>query len=103
MREEMGITRRHLVGGKLTHVCAYQSSEKNGRISFFNTEWREIYTAEIRQGSLAAINFVDKEVVGFYLCPEKDAQRLLCQTTLSIAGGLRLSLPHYLDCRAQRL
>jgi isopentenyldiphosphate isomerase len=103
MREEMGITRRHLVGGRLTHVCAYQSSEKNSRVNFFNTEWREIYTAEIKQGSLAAINFADKEVVGFYLCPEQDARHLLRQTTLSIASGLRLSLPHYLDYRAQGL
>jgi isopentenyldiphosphate isomerase len=101
MTEEMGITRCHLVEGRLTHVCAYQSSEKNGRANFFNTEWREIYTAEIKQNSLGAIDFADNEVVGFYLCPEQDAQHLLRQTTLCIAGGLRFSLPHYLDHRAQ--
>jgi len=97
MEEEMGISRQYLANGRLIHVGAYQSSERNSEINFYNTEWREIYTGEIKQDGLNAINFKDKEVAGLYLCPEYNAKHLVNQMILPIASGLQFSLPQYFN------
>lgn len=101
MEEEMGITRQHLINRRLIHVRGYQCSEKNSRINFYNTEWREIYLGEITRTGLNAVNFKDKEVAGLYLCPEYIARHLLKQEILPIAGALRFSLPQYYSNKAK--
>lgn len=96
MEEELGISTNELVSEELTYKTGYESTDINEQANFFNTEWRNVYLAEITLKGFEKIRFSDKEVVGLYLCPSSEAKHLLNQGIIPIASGLRLSLPYCL-------
>jgi 8-oxo-dGTP pyrophosphatase MutT (NUDIX family) len=94
MREEIGIRKDNLKGGKLIPHSGYESYNERAEDNFYNAEWRDVYLGEI--SSLEKIRFKDKEVVGIYLCPESEAENLLEQRFIPVASALELSLPRCL-------
>lgn len=98
MHEELGITASHLTENGIEWRGAYESpAEAVLSDGFFNCEWRDVYVAELRPECFHDIHFNDSEVVGLYLAPESEAERLLQQETIPFASALRHSLPMCLD------
>ena len=93
MREELGITREELAPDQLQHVGGYEWNEEREAETFYNSEWREVFTGEITQTGFERIKFDDREVVGLYLCPVSEADNLLHQTRIPLGSALRHSLP----------
>jgi 8-oxo-dGTP pyrophosphatase MutT (NUDIX family) len=96
MKEELGLTKGDLTGDGLVFQQGYEFGEERPVDSFYNTEWRDVYCGELRPEGLARIEFSDDEVVGLHLCPVSEASRMLRQTVLPLASGLRESLPRCL-------
>ncbi len=102
MEQELGITKQEIKYGRLIRVGGYASYNKRPEDSFYNAEWREVYTAELVPEGIKKLRFQDKEVVGLYLCPESGAEALLKQNIIPIASALGLSLPIYLEWNRKR-
>lgn len=79
MEEELGITEEDLRGRELVPVHEYLYSGAREEDDFYNEEWRKIFAGEITTEKLAKIKFTDKEVVGLYFCPAREARNLLKQ------------------------
>lgn len=67
-------------------------------MSFFHSEWREVYVGHVKQNRMGAIKFQDGEVAGILLIPQDEAQALLQQKAVPLASALTASLPR---CLAQ--
>jgi isopentenyldiphosphate isomerase len=66
---------------------------------FYNAECRQLFGATLTEKGLAALSPDHEELSGLYFCPPEEAWDLLVREP--IAGGLRYSLPRYLDWLAQ--
>ena len=96
MEEELGIQRAYLKGKEVLYCGSYKSYNERSDDNFYNAEWRDIFIGEISIECLENLRFKDKEVVGIYLCPEKEAENLLNQKVIPIASGLEGSMKRVL-------
>ena len=97
LEEELGITAKDLKNEQLIYCSGYESYDEISSENFFNREWRDVFIAELTNKGFDRIKFEDGEVVGLYLCPEREAAKLLNQTILPLASALKYSLPICLD------
>lgn len=97
LEEELGINKSDLVNNNLVYKTGYSIDNAPKTEFFFNNEWRDIYIGELQTNGLEKIQFNDNEVVGLYLCPQKEALKLLNQSYLPIANALKNSLPFCLQ------
>lgn len=97
MEKELGVRQDDLVDKKLHPVKGYVNYNKREDANFYNAEWRDVFLGEISNQGFQKIHFKDNEVVGIYLCPEKEAHNLLKQKFLPIANALECSLPFCLE------
>jgi 8-oxo-dGTP pyrophosphatase MutT (NUDIX family) len=63
----------------------------------WNSERRELFIGRLQPERMSKIHFQDGELAGLFLVPIRDARALLKQSTLPLAGGLKVSLPRFLD------
>lgn len=97
MEEELGVQQQDLVDQKLHFIKGYVNYNKREDANFYNAEWRDVYIGEISNQGLQKIHFKDNEVVGIYLCPEREVHNLLKQKFFPIANALECSLPFCLE------
>jgi isopentenyldiphosphate isomerase len=100
MREELGIEVNELKDGRLIPCGGYESYNERQEENFFNSEWREVYVADVTTETFTKIDFKDKEVIGLLLCPESEALSFLDQQKnkhLAVASALRGSLNRCLE------
>jgi hypothetical protein len=83
--------------GSLEYVGGYSFDEERPGEYFFNSEWRDVYIAYVKQDSLSSIRFPDGEVAGIVLVPLKDAGKFLAQQIVPMASALTNSLPKCLE------
>lgn len=93
MNEELGLQKKDLIHTGLIHMTGYESYNEDPQRHFYNSEWREVFVAEVSTQGFNRIHFPDNEVVGLYLCPEKEINNFLSQKIIPIAQALRLSVP----------
>ncbi len=93
MEEEIGFDAQDLVKEKLKKINEYSASDSSGDW-YHNNEWCEVFSAELKPGSISKLQFTDGEVVGMYLCPEPGLTTLLKQDKISIASALRNFIIH---------
>lgn len=93
LKEELGVTRADLKGGRLIYCTGYESTPEPETDSLFhNVEWCDVYAGELTTEGFLNMNFEDNEVVGLYLCPELEALNLLEQERIPLASALKNSL-----------
>jgi 8-oxo-dGTP pyrophosphatase MutT (NUDIX family) len=92
MLQETGLTLADL-DGPLTYLGGYSFDEARPDEIFYNSEWRDVYVAHVRQDRFGAIRFADGEIAGMVLVPMKDADDLLRQRIMPMASALTHSLP----------
>jgi isopentenyldiphosphate isomerase len=107
MEEEIGLPAadlpRMLAGGCLLPVGSpYFSYETDSDRNppFHNAESRQIYAATLTEEGMSRVLPDPEELSGLLWCTPEQAWDLL--TREPVAGGLRYSLPRYLDWLAQR-
>jgi isopentenyldiphosphate isomerase len=105
--EELGLPSGELdaltAEGELVPVGdPYFSYEEDVRRNppFHNAECRQVYAATLTAEGMARLKADFDELSGIYICSEREAWNLLAKG--DVAGGLRYSLPRYLDWLAQR-
>lgn len=97
MNEELGLDKQNLIDKHLLFKAGYESYDEDDSKDFHNAEWRDVYLGRLDTNEFNRLRFIDNEVVGLYLCPESEAERLLSQTIIPIASALKLSLPYCLQ------
>ncbi len=98
MLQETNLTINDLEKEKLQSVGGYSYDETpRPDDNFFNSEWRDVYVAYVKDESFKKIEFPDGEVAGVVLLPLRDAKRLLKQDTIPMASALTQSLPVCLE------
>ncbi len=98
MAEELGLQPADLLAS-LAYRASYETQQAQPDKHFCDVEHRDIFVGELKRQSLERISFSDREVVGLYLCPQREAENLLQQNVLAMASGLRKSLPFCLDMK----
>lgn len=96
MLEETGLTRDDLEGA-LQWVGGYSFDESRHEEGFWNSEWRDVYVARVKQDRFGRIRFPDGEVAGVVVIELRKANRLLEQVSIPMASALRGSLPKCLE------
>lgn len=96
LSEELGLDKNNLTDKQLVFRAGYESYDEDKGKNFHNAEWRDVYLGRLNTNEFDKLKFVDKEVVGLYLCPETEAEGLLSQTLIPVASALKLSLPYCL-------
>ncbi|MEP6754500.1 MAG: NUDIX domain-containing protein [Chthonomonadales bacterium] len=101
MIEEIGLTSADLIGGLLEIGSPYTSfeSRETDNPPFYNTEVRQIFGGIVSQAGMAKISPDYEELSGIHLCTTESAWKML--ESDPVAGGMRYSLPRYLDWLAQ--
>jgi isopentenyldiphosphate isomerase len=105
--EELGLPAESigslLVEGRLVPVGLPSFSfdlDERRNPSFYNAECSQIFAGTLTAEGLAQLKPDYEELGGLYLCPPEKAWDILARE--NIAGGLRTSLPRYLDWLAQK-
>jgi isopentenyldiphosphate isomerase len=106
VEEEVGLPAGELAsllqeGGLVEVGTPYFSFEMDEERNppFFNAESRQIFAGTLNAEGLARLSPDPEELSGLYFCPPEEAWNLLVREP--VAGGLRYSLPRYLDWLAQ--
>jgi isopentenyldiphosphate isomerase len=104
--EELGLLAESigslLVEGRLVPVGAPYFSfdvDEGRNPPFYNAECQQIFGGTLTPEGLSQLKPDYEELSGVYLCPPEKAWDILARG--NIAGGLRTSLPRYLDWLAQ--
>ena len=102
MAEEIGLTAKDLIGGLVEVGKPYTSFETRGSDDppFYNLEVRQIFVGIISREGMSRLRPDDEELGGIYACTPQEAWRMLEHDP--IAGGMRYSLPRFLDWLAQQ-
>lgn len=102
MAEEIGLTPGNLLGGLLEIGMPYSSFEarEDANPPFYNSEVRQIFAGIISRKGMSHLMPDYEELSGIYLCTPEAAWKMLERDP--VAGGMRYSLPRFLDWLAQR-
>ncbi|MFC1765258.1 NUDIX domain-containing protein [Planctomycetota bacterium] len=100
MQEELGLGPDDLQTPGLQRIGGYECFISVDDKQFYDVEWREVYLGRVN--NIDRLRFIDGEVAGVYLCPLQHARGLLKQNSMSVANGLRMSLPLCLDVLEKR-
>lgn len=96
MDEELGLNKNDVMRlfyrRSMHHLTSYPFSEINEKNNFYNNEWCEVYTTDIKEDSIKNIKFSDGAVVGLYLCPIDQIDNLLNQDKIKLTDAVKKGL-----------